>query len=475
MLHNPIRTAALAAALLLSASADAKASPPAQEVQALVAQLDNPRFAARRLAEESIRELGVAALGPVERALRDAEASVEARARLARVAADLRADAFAEPRRVTLDLADAPAADVLAALADQAGLTLRVAADLAPARIDARYQNTPALAAIADLCARHDWDIATSARGALKLDVEIVNADARRQLAGPTQAAGPLLLSLRGGELTRSVRHAGANNVATRQTELSVHFAAHIEPRFQIGPREIEIEWTRIADAAGRSLMPGDAPSEMVADLGAMAGGFAETPVAPAARPSGTEDDLVTHTQWSAGHALVSLELPLPDGLTPAEGPLSIAGRFRTLVGGDLADREAILTPHGNAALRWSVAGEPVTVRLKSLPRRPGDDDGEERFGACFEILRALPPSHERLVLASLGGCELSRDGRALRRATTRTRTGTSGGVEYLVEFVDRGDAGDAQSPLRLTATLAQRAVWLEVPFAFDNVPNPLD
>ncbi len=479
MLHNPIRSVALVATLLISNSAVAGSAPAADTVDTLVAQLDDPRFTARRQAQTSLLELGASALPTVRRALDHPDTPAEARARLAGIARELHAHAESDARHITLELHAATPADVIVKIAGQAGLALEADARLTPARIDVDLHDVPAMDALATLCEQHGWDLASSARGPQKLDLKIINATGERQLVGQTQAAGPLLLTQRGGRVTHSVATDGLGASATsrRETVLSIDFAAHLEPRFQIGPRDVEVEWTRVTDAAGRSLLPGDAPSQMIADAGALRVGFAETPGVPAGQPADDGDRLVSRAEWTAGRVLLSLKLPLSDAHPPAAGPLSVAGRFRTLVGGELTAHAIELVPDAMGEVpRWIVAGEPVAVRIKSISPRPGDAEGHRRYAASFEMLRPVDAAGERLVIASLAGCRLSRHGETLRRATTRTRLGASGGVEYQLEFVEsprEGTAADA--PFQLTCTAARTAVWLDVPFAFNSVPNLLD
>ena len=150
----------------------------------------------------------------------------------------------------------------------------------------------------------------------------------------------------------------------------------------------------------------------------------------------------------------------------------SLEGRLRGLVGTGIVPMIANFTTNPSTAddTLWTVAGEPVAVRLSQLQPRGNDNDDRTRWAVSFEILRPAEQSVERLVVASLAMPELfDADGTPLRRATARSRVGISGGVEYVVEYI----GNEHTVPMSLRCEVPERRVQLDVPFAFEKLPVP--
>ena len=428
------RAAAIAAAVLLVSPA-AAADP-----EALARGLAAESWAEREAAHAALLDAGPEAATFV-RAAFDSP-SPEVRARAAAIAEELDGRRATAGRRVTLELADAQACDAVARLAEAAGVRLRADDSLNRLPpVTARYDDAAFWDVLADLCRRGRWSFRPDGGGALVIEADDATP-------GPAATAGPALVRAVAARREAAVSY-GGDDPATRTLEIDL--IVHLEPRFQIGPREFRVEWTAATDAAtGLSLLPGEA--QAVADVNGMPG----TPAAPHASLG----------RWTAGRLPITAAFDPPAEATT----IDLAGRLHGLVGADSAESRLEWSDDG-AAATWNVAGEPVSVTIAPLPSRPNDPPDRRRWAATFAVLRPTPRATEELVIASLSRCVLAdADGRALTRGTSRTRASTAGGgVGYEVEFIGSADL----PPAALTADLPRRAAWLDVPFELRGLRVP--
>ena len=429
------RAAAIAAAVLLCSPAAAAADP-----EALARGLAAESWAEREAAHAALLDAGPEAARFV-RAAFDSP-SPEVRARAAAIAEELDGRRATAARRVTLDFADVDPADAVARLAEAAGVDVRADDSLGRlSPVTARYDDAAFWDVLADLCRRGKWSFRPDGGGALVIEADDATP-------GPAATAGPALVLAVAARREAAVSY-GGDDPATRTLEIDL--IVHLEPRFQIGPREFRIDWTAATDAAtGLSLLPGDA--QAVADVNDMPG----TPAAPHASIG----------RWTAGRLPVTASFDPPPGATT----IDLAGRLSGLVGADVGESRLDLSDEGGTAT-WNVAGEPVAVTVAPSPSRPNDPPDRRRWAVTFAVLRPTPRATEELVIASLGGCELAdADGRALTRGTSRTRASVGGGgVGYEIEFIGSADL----PPAVLSADLPRRAAWLDVPFELRGLRAP--
>lgn len=456
--------------------------PETVVVGQLISQLGDDAWTARRDAEAALVRQGVAALPNLQSSLAamDAQADPEARARLSNVVETLRRQADVEGRTVTAQFDNAPAADALHELARQAEVEISLA--LPPnARITADFDKVPFLEAITQVCETKKWSMVLSSSGPRNLELLISDDPNRGVGGGLICSTGPALVAVRGGEWSRRVDFTDRLGNASRNGEFRFEFVALLEPRFQIGPREFEIEWTLATDASGHSLLPGDGPVFAgVEDLQGNAG----DPDGPAAGMAGVVDvadagerkPTVSAAEWTAGRLPFTVDLARLGHTIEEVGHVTLAGRIKGLVGTGLRDATADLSvtdPEAASQAKdivWVVAGEPVGLRLSAMEPRTGDAPDRRRWAVSFEMLRPASRQVERLVVSALAEPQLtSADGTTFRRATTRSRVGQSAGVEYIVEFTGPVDA----KPSHIACRIPERAAHLDLPFRFEKLPVP--
>ena len=425
--------AALAAAASLVQQSNAD-TPDA----ALIDQLDAPAYAERRDARRRLESFDAADLRPFadNPIVADLLAAAEARG-------------DGEPSRLTIDF-DGQARGLVAEINRRCGVELTLHADLADAPATFACDDAPLWHALIDLADRHGWALDVSARGRRRAGVMLAPRPEGEPSpeAGPRDLRGPALTRVVSGRLTRSLDFAAGTAGAT----LSYDFEANLEPRFQIGPRTFAVEWARAHDAAGRSLM-----AELPDDVRmAGGGGLFDNLAGPTRIDVQAAEPATAAAEFTGGRLRFRATLDVPAGTAPSR--VDLAGTVRGLVGAGMTDVTADLTEAQPPT--WVVAGEPVVVRLL-----PSDRAG--RWVARFNTLRPVDEPLEALIAASLAGCEMSdADGAALKRRATRDPVAEECLV-YEVEF-----SGETP-PARVTARVPSRAAWLEVPFAFDDLPVP--
>lgn len=467
IVHRHIVAAAAAVVVTLGTSALAGEPDVAAHVAELAAELDEPQWAVRHQAEKRLMQLDPAALPAIEAILAELPADeAESRSRLNRVAASLRARSEKGGREVRLSLNAAEPAKTVHALADEAGVDLYVAPNL-PGRATTGTYDGAFWDVLLELCRQNGWDVSWSSGGEQNLSATIVAAgQSQNGLAGPAFISGPVLFTVRGGHFDRSVSFdqvaATGGDFVQRSRSFGYELAAHLEPRFQVGPRTFEIEWTEARDAFGRSLLPGDAQN-LVADVGMLQNDVAEADRNLAGRPAGR---FVTSAEWRAGRLPFTVSLRADD--TDALDRVTLAGRLRGLVGSSLTDMTADVAD--GTATEWCVAGEPIVVRLEQGRQINSDGDVTRMWHVNFEILRPLSADLEQLVLATLAECKVTlADGGTLRRGATRTRTLRNGAREYQVDF----SGETAAMPVAVRCRVPARAMRLDVPFRFEDLPVP--
>ena len=455
------RSLALAAALALgTVSTPALSAPP--DVAELAKRLLSDDWADREAAEAALAALDAESLDALDEA---AKGTGEAADRCQAAAESIRARHALEASVVELPAGPIGLMPLLRDLADQANVELHVHPSLALQTVEVTPGEATFWAAVADLCADHTLDAVVNAGGPRNLTMSIVPArdETPRQLAGPARVAGPGIVVVR--EVTRTSRVDFAGFAPALETAAesargeSARYAleALIEPRFQIGPRDFRVVWTRATDGNGRSLLPANEgetfevdPTNAVVDADGGLGG---------ARPI-AEPAYVSEAKWSAGRLRFDLTL-VPDAEQRRGETVTLAGHVEGLVGHDFYTADV-----GEAEpVVWLIGGEPMSVRLHREPARNAATSSSMSL-----LLRAGRPVSDdvrRIIGDALDGSQITIDGQTLTRGATRVHD-IGGRLAIDVAFVGADD-GEATA----TCEVPRRTMMLKLPFRFDGLPLP--
>ncbi len=346
---------------------------------------------------------------------------------------------------------------VLRGLADSAGvdLSITVGGECDVTAVDGTFWQ-----AMMSLCRNNNWDVALDAGGHRNLGMTVVQADpSRRQLSGIASETGPGLVLLRSVVRTAKIdlTTVSGGDLAEQAADEQVTYAFDVllEPRFQIGPREFAIVWTRATDGDGRSLLPVGVPSSPAVDSQAVVDAAGDLDgAAPPRQPIH-----VAAATWSAGRMRSELALSPPQTQPSAAG-ITLVGSVEGLVGANLI---TALQPEGAPGL-WLVAGEPLDVRLVS----GAPDNGRATFHLQVRGGRPVDDDVRRLITDSLDGARVTVGGVPVRRGATRRRDDSGFGLD-IVFVAGAGTVGEAVA----SCEVPSHALWLSLPFRFDGVPMP--
>lgn len=478
---RPLRLAvlgllALAACPALAGPPEAQLPPPApgitrlphdvdaRQVAALVASLSDADWNVRYDAQQRLAALGPDALPHLARARRDLD-DPHTHATFDLIEQQISEDLAQRGYPVHAEFHEADAVDAIREIARQARLELpQLQVDerrLQGVTINGRIEGRTWWEALSALCAEHDLDARP-----METSLRITRATegAMPTLAGPIATSGPVVILARGARYERRVTIDRAALTGTGSTSgepggaiearFRYELEAMLEPRFVVGSRRFSIVLTGARDDAGNMLLAGGAAdgADLRRDL-----------LAPGARLQ--LDDLmaasVSEATVSGGRLRFEVDLEYPSA---AGRRMSLSGRLRGLVGADLYDIDAEEIAMGEA-MTWHIAGERVSARLE-----PSAAAG--RWLLYVQSARAVGPEINDLIVTSVGRAELTDAvGDRFRRGAVHNNTGQDGRLTCRVEFI--GPADEAMRPHRLRCRLPRRAVDLDLPFQFDNLPMP--
>jgi hypothetical protein len=430
------------------------------EVRELVVQLTDPSWAVRQAAQDELVAFGPDILPLLEQA-RLATADLQTRSSIAVIESQISETLARAGRSISVRLENAEASAAVRELAQQAGIPVVIdERRLMGVRLQGAFDGESFWQTMLDLCARHDLDIRPIESG---LRATRATEGAARTIGGPASTYGPMLILARGAHYERKLtleRDPAAQTTAVApapsygQERFRYEFEALLEPRFLIGSRKFTVLLTQAADDAGNILHAAGAADGL--DLG--------RDLADPRRPANAGEGLATsisEAQWSVGRLKFDVDLLFPD--SPGRS-ISLAGRIRGLVGAELEDVRVAAVDMAEGQT-WHAAGERTEVRLE-----PSAAAG--RWVLTLVTGRAVAPEVSDLLANALATAELTDAvGDRFRRGSLNSSTGDDGRVTLRMEFI--GPADETMLPRHLSVRVPRRALELDIPFEFENLPMP--